>query len=121
MPLTTNSYICGIHFPAGCPDEKHDTPLIFLISKRYSRASTKGDFHGPTSTESVLSSQSDILDDESAMCNAMLSHPIVDLGDPKDDKIKELERTIQDQGKIITGLENLLSESRGEVESFTQV
>ena len=122
-PLTPNSYICGIHFPAGRPDEKHDTPSIFLgkpvINKRYSRASTKGDFHGPTSTESVLSSQSDIdVEEGPAMCSTMLSRPIVDLGDPKDEKIKELERTIEDQGKIITGLENLLSESRSEVESL---
>ena len=123
--MTPNSYICGIHFPAGRPDEEHDTPSIFLgkpvISKRYSRASTKGDFHGPTSTESVLSSQSDILDveeDGPAMCSATLSRPIVDLGDPKDEKIKELEGTIQDQGKIITGLENLLSETHSEVESL---
>ena len=38
-PLMPNGYICGIHFPAGHPDEDNDSPSIFLgkpiISKRY--------------------------------------------------------------------------------------
>ena len=29
-PLTPNSYICGIHFPADHPDEENDSPSIFL-------------------------------------------------------------------------------------------
>ena len=51
--MTPNSYICGIHFPAGHPDEESHSPSIFLgkpvINKGYSRASTKGDFHEATS------------------------------------------------------------------------
>ncbi len=46
--LTPNSYICGIHFPTGHLDEDNDSPSIFLgkpvVSKRYTRASTKGIF-----------------------------------------------------------------------------
>ena len=30
MPLTSNSYICGIHFLAGHSNEESDSPSIFL-------------------------------------------------------------------------------------------
>ena len=50
--LLAQCYVCGIHFPAGHPDEDNDSPLIFLskpvISKRYTHISTKGDFHVTT-------------------------------------------------------------------------
>ena len=45
----------------------------------------------------------------------MLTHPI-NLEGARDEKIKELESTIKDQEKVITGLENLLSDSCAEVE-----
>ena len=78
-PLTPNSYICGIHFPAGHPDAENDSPSIFLgkpvTSKCYSHASTKGSFHTTTSLPEPtadLSSKEDV----SVACSAMLTLPI---------------------------------------------
>ena len=121
-PLTPNSYICGIHFPAGHPDEESDSPSSFLaklvISKCYSRVSTKGDFNATTSipkphSTADLSSK----EDGSVVCSAMLTRSI-DLEGARDEKIDELESIIKDQEKVTTGLENLLSESCAEVESL---
>ena len=100
-PLTPNNYICGIHFPAGHPDEDNDSPFIFLgklvISKRYTRASTKGDFHVTTSMPKPHSA-ADIssIEHMSDVCSAMLTCPI-DQESLKDEKIKELESTIKNR------------------------
>ena len=115
-PLTPNSHICGIHFPAGHPDEDNDSPLIFLgkpvISKCYTRASTKGDFHVTTFMQKPHSA-ADFSSKEhmSDVCSAMLTHP-TNRESAKDEKIKELESRIKDREKVIAGLETLLSESR---------
>ena len=124
-PLTHNSYICGIHFPADHPDAESDSPSIFLgkpvISKRYSYASTKGDFHTTTSIQKPHSTADlSSKEDWSAVFSAMLTRPI-DLEGARDEKIKELESTIKDWEKVITGLENLLSDSCTEVRGKAQV
>ena len=111
-----------VFIPAGHPDEESDSPAIFLgnpvISKRYSLASTKGDFHAATSIPKPLSTADlSSKEDGSGVCSTMLTRPI-DLEGARDDKIKELESIIKDQEKVITGLEKLLSESCAEVESL---
>ena len=78
MPLTLNSYICGIHFPAGHPDEDNDSPLIFLgkpvISKHYTCASTEWSFH-VTTFMAKPHSAADFSSEEhmSDVCSAMLT------------------------------------------------
>ncbi len=87
-PLTPNS---GIQ-----PDEENDSHSIFLsepvISKHYTRVSTKGDFHIITSMPNPHSA-ADFSSEEhmSDVCSAMLSHPI-DLESARDEKSKELSR-----------------------------
>ena len=99
MSLAPNSYICGIHFPAGYPNKDHYSSSIFLgkpvVSKCYSRVSTNS----------------------SVAYSAMLTHPIdAHVEAARGEKIEELESTIKDREKAIGGLENLLSQSCAEVE-----
>ena len=37
-PLTRNSYVCGVHFPEGAPDEEHDAPCMFCWEACFAKA-----------------------------------------------------------------------------------
>ena len=100
-------------------DEEYGSPLIFLgqpvISKHYTHASTKGDFHVTTSMPQLRSAANFSSEEHmSDVCSAMLTRHI-DLESARNEKSKELKSTIKDQDKVTTGLETLLSESCVEV------
>lgn len=105
MPLAPNSYICGIHFPAGHPNKDHYSSSIFLgkpvVSKCYSRVSTKGVLH-VTDTSMLkpqLTVNLSIKEDSSVAYSVVLTHPIdAHVEAARGEKIEELESTIKDEG-----------------------
>ena len=121
-PLMPNSYIYGIHVPAGHPDEENGSPLIFLgkpaISKHYTHASTSGIINITTSMPKSHSAADSSSEEHMAdVCRAMLTCHI-DLESARNETIKELKSTIKERGKAIGELQTLLSESCAEVKRF---
>jgi hypothetical protein len=122
--LTPNTYVCGVHFPAGHPDKGNDTPSIFLgkpaVSKRHSRSSVMGTCQGPSSAvmDPRVADLSSTEDTSVLDCSEMLTRAIVDPEDARDKRIRDLESDILAKDRTITNLQNLLTTSQAAVENL---
>ena len=121
-PVSANSYICGVHFPAGHPDDECDTPVKFVgkpvIVKRSSRASTKAPFYQAISTSEIDLEVDDLgaRAEDPSICSATILTKSIE--DPHKKQIQDQRKTIEDLEKRVVGLETLLAESRAEVDSL---
>ena len=128
-PLASNTYVCGVHFPEGRPDEEHAAPCVFLgkpvLRKRRTKISSSA-AHGNdsgvySSSRKSMADQSEEGENISAeearglssrSLQAMVDDTVKKHLESKALRIKELEQ----QNHC---LENLLEDARAKVDSIS--
>ena len=121
-PLTRNSYVCGVHFPEGAPDEEHNAPCMFfekpVVRKRTTRvsfsAARRNDVFTNPTTESTTGKSAEgeqiRIEEENGLSSSTVEIDLKKQLEAQTLRIKELEKENQ-------CVKNLLEDTRAEVDS----
>ena len=109
IPLTSNSYVCGIHFPAGHPTTPEEPPTIFLdrpvISTRTTRVAARGIGTEPVS----VNPPEDVVDECGGDVDSLREH---DYGRVTENRVKELEKLVEDLQRQLDKCQYELGETK---------